>query len=317
MAAEPLVTTEILRWSIPTTAKQWFAERLEGKDWRAMAWKAADAAGPARKYFDLDELSVEVIAERWGAGTFRIHWCGLRGRLKFAGEPFAVHAPAGTAEAARLERQAPHNGASNGAAAPARQPDPAQLMGLPVATGAPPLVATDYPTFVRTRDASPMETFMSMHMLTMRMLAEQREHDDRRSREFMRMLDLRERQIDRDADVRIADAQARAATDREHAASLDAQLAEVREALLDARTAPDVPDELRARLDEFGERFDELAAANAGEDDDEPGIGGQIVMSLVADLVPLLKDVVRAKWAASTVAEGGAGAAAAGALPDG
>jgi hypothetical protein len=303
----PTITNEILRWSIPPNVSQWAISRKEGETWRDCHHRQPHVGGNGRKFFDIEELSLATLQEFWGPGIYRIVWAGSERKLKKGLSPFRVPVPGGDADKKAQAAVAPpapapppppssprrrSNGNGGGGASLPFMPAP--VVG-PTNVGSPPLAATDVARYFGARDQSPIELFMMMNHVTQQMLNDHREAEARRSAEFREMIDLRRTMIDRDAEVRIAESQARAEADRERASQLGEELRAAREQLLEvAQAANDegVSPELQAVLDDLQTR---LEAVDQGDDEDEPGAVGQVVMQVVSELVPLAKDALAAK----------------------
>lgn len=307
----------MLKFAIPRDAKKWSIERQEGHDWRVMYWKPRHAAGSGVKYFEPDELSTETIRERWGGEhTYRIRWLGSRGKLRFTCDPFKL-APAAVAPAAAtapasppVEKEEEH---------PPQGPiDPSLIAGP--SGEKPPILATTYDRHVVTRDGSPMELFQTTMGSLLQLMAhleqrsaaqhqQQSEADDRRHREHMeaerqrhaehmRVMELRFAALDKDAEVRIAEAHARAAADRDYSEQLRGELHEMRGQMDEARSV-EMPEEALALFDDVSAKLEDLEnKLNAAEEGDNPSAGAQIVGVLLQRLGPLVEQAIAAKWGA-------------------
>lgn len=62
--------------AIPVDATHWSCRRRSGGVWSWLRHTAGD--GVAIREWPIDELSVDALRSRWGAGEFKVQWLGLR-----------------------------------------------------------------------------------------------------------------------------------------------------------------------------------------------------------------------------------------------
>lgn len=334
------ITTAELHFACPDKAKLWGIQRQQdGGGWkRAHAPKVdGSAPGPGKCLFELSDLGIETIETWWGGGTYRVLWMSQPGRPRIGQTPpFDVvlsRAPRGAEPPAP-----PRNGASQ---TPEQAPPAEDSLGtrappvaltqhdarhrLATSQGAPPLEQIDPARWIAARDMSPVETFMAMQMAareqwqmmqqeSMRLLADHRESEERRSREWLAQLDLQRVRIEADAQIRIAEHQARAQHDSERAGAVADELSAMRELVNEAMTGARAgeSDAVAAALAELRERFDEMNAED--EDGDQgPAMGATavIISSLIEHLAPIAQQIATAKLqgVAGQLVDGAAGAA--------
>lgn len=264
-----------------------------------MFWKNDDETGPKRKYFDIGDLSIETIDARWGEAVYRVNWCGKRDRLKWTGESFRVMAGGGAGrvrnatETTSTPAQAQPNGGTKGGANGAVTA--AQAMG-PTAQHAPPLVATDVQSFYHARAYDPMALLLTVKELVKGDLQVMMAHEERRAREHQSFMALRETSINRDADVRIAEAQSRAQTEIERNQQFRDELSTVREALTEAQQASDqMSPAVREVIDQLSDQLEVIAAGQEDEEVEEEGLATQAAVTLFEALVPELKAFIAKK----------------------
>ena len=289
-ATYPTLTAELLKFTTPIDAKHWRVEKLIDDVWRIQSHSFSHTTGGSRrKYFDISDgtLTLETFQARWGDGVYRINWCSHTQRVASTSRPFFV-APAdpnAIAEAPSVVRGSPSpsaheqgNGArSNGGAV--------FLPGTPTAQKSPPLSPTPYPEFVGTRDASPLELYLAIREQCLTELEMHRAYEERRSKEHRAEMELRMLQITKDAEVRIAEAQARASFDRDRVHEQGTEVTQLRALLLQAAKS-----ENRDELDpNMLEALDEMSARlDAIDDEEEPNVMAQMIGGIIQKFIPVL-----------------------------
>lgn len=281
------VTDEILLFTLGNVPCWGVEKRIEG-EWLRQSWRVDETSTRQTRHFDPEELSLATIHLRWGPGTYRlVQSRGPSKPHKGIGASFIVgdhHAPQAAPQVAPPPALPSNgNGHPNGNGHARAGVVAPQQRALPTGLGRPPLFATAASDWVTTRDSSPMEVFMAMFAMLKDLAAEHREHEDRRSREFMRMMDLREKSIEMDARVRIADSSARSLADQEHAEVLRAELDRMRETLTAAQgaAANGKSAELQELLGQLAVTLEQMASDD-DDDDEAAGMSPQTAAVLQA-----------------------------------
>lgn len=291
---ERVGTTEALELATPTGQKQWSVERkalgTDSRDpkWDRMVYRDGRARtngrAPLLRHFPIADLSIETIAARWGPGCYRVIWSNGPGKRP-SGKTGEFLVPDDDVDDESAVAPSPPPSPSSSAERPNGNGHARRwLPGEPTALQSPPLGVTAYPTYVSTRDASPLEVFMAMQTLWEKQAAEFRAHEERRSREFQQMMDLRLEIIRADKEVAIAEANARSARDTEHAKRLHDELGEMRDLVREAESAQQGghDEDLRAALEQI-----EIALANLipGEDEEDEESAATALASVAGSIV--------------------------------